>query len=139
MAKDEVRKKFVSTRLSPPEYAEIESAVAKSDSQKTEWLRDAAMEEAENPMPWVTCKFTFEELQNQTVEARFTAPNQADTWLGKFLVRKHRSGKLRIEVCIRIHASLEKAVIRRYWVRQYGADKIERHPYPQIAAFRLIA
>jgi hypothetical protein len=35
----EKRGRFVSTRLSPPEYAEIESAVRSSGETKTEWIR----------------------------------------------------------------------------------------------------
>jgi hypothetical protein len=35
----EKRGKFVSTRLSPPEYAEIETAVRSSGETKTEWIR----------------------------------------------------------------------------------------------------
>ena len=35
----EKRGKFVSTRLSPPEYAEIETAVRASGETKTEWIR----------------------------------------------------------------------------------------------------
>jgi hypothetical protein len=35
----EKRGKFVSTRLSPPEYDEIEIAVKASGEAKTEWIR----------------------------------------------------------------------------------------------------
>jgi hypothetical protein len=36
---EERRGKFVSTRLSPDEYAEIERAIAASGETKTEWIR----------------------------------------------------------------------------------------------------
>jgi len=39
LPKKEKRGKFLSTRLSPPEYAEIESAVRSSGETKTEWIR----------------------------------------------------------------------------------------------------
>jgi hypothetical protein len=39
LPKSEKRGKFVSTRLSPPEYAEIEQAVKASGEAKTEWIR----------------------------------------------------------------------------------------------------
>ena len=39
LPKKEKRGKFLSTRLSPPEYAEIESAVRSSGEAKTEWIR----------------------------------------------------------------------------------------------------
>jgi hypothetical protein len=35
----EKRGRFISTRLSPPEYAEIERAVTASGMAKTEWVR----------------------------------------------------------------------------------------------------
>jgi hypothetical protein len=35
----EKRGKFISTRLSPVEYAEIEKAIAASRETKTEWVR----------------------------------------------------------------------------------------------------
>jgi len=35
----EKRGKFISTRLSPPEYAEIENAIKASGDAKTEWVR----------------------------------------------------------------------------------------------------
>jgi hypothetical protein len=39
LPKNEKRALFVSTRVSPPEYAEIEQAVAISGEAKTEWVR----------------------------------------------------------------------------------------------------
>jgi hypothetical protein len=39
LPKKEKRGKFISTRLSPPEYAEIEQAIAASGDAKTEWVR----------------------------------------------------------------------------------------------------
>jgi hypothetical protein len=39
LPKKEKRGKFISTRLSPPEYAEIERAVRESPDSKTEWVR----------------------------------------------------------------------------------------------------
>jgi len=36
---DEKRGRFVSTRLSPEEYDEIERAIAASGETKTEWIR----------------------------------------------------------------------------------------------------
>jgi len=39
LPKQERRGKFISTRLSPPEYQEIEQAVRASGEAKTEWVR----------------------------------------------------------------------------------------------------
>ena len=39
LPKNEKRGKFISTRLSPPEYAEIEEAIKSSGETKTEWVR----------------------------------------------------------------------------------------------------
>ena len=39
LPKKEKRWKFVSTRLSPDEYDEIERAIASSGDAKTEWIR----------------------------------------------------------------------------------------------------
>jgi hypothetical protein len=39
LPKKEKRGRFISTRLSPPEYAEIEQAIKSSGETKTEWVR----------------------------------------------------------------------------------------------------
>jgi hypothetical protein len=39
LPKKEKRGKFISTRLSPPEYAEIMRAVKESGISKTKWVR----------------------------------------------------------------------------------------------------
>jgi hypothetical protein len=39
LPKKEKRGLFMSTRLSPPEYAEIETAIKSSGETKTEWIR----------------------------------------------------------------------------------------------------
>jgi hypothetical protein len=39
LSKKEKRGRFISTRLSPPEYAEIEAAIKSSGMAKTEWVR----------------------------------------------------------------------------------------------------
>jgi hypothetical protein len=39
LPKKDKRGKFISTRLSPPEYAEIMAAVKSSGLAKTEWVR----------------------------------------------------------------------------------------------------
>jgi hypothetical protein len=39
LPKKEKRGKFISTRLSPPEYAEIEQAAEESGISKTKWVR----------------------------------------------------------------------------------------------------
>ena len=39
LPKKEKRGRFISTRLSPPEYAEIEQAIKTSGEAKTEWVR----------------------------------------------------------------------------------------------------
>jgi len=39
LPKKEKRGKFISTRVSPPEYAEIHQAIRASGIAKTEWVR----------------------------------------------------------------------------------------------------
>jgi len=39
LPKKEKRGKFISTRLSPPEYAEIHAVIKSSGMAKTEWVR----------------------------------------------------------------------------------------------------
>lgn len=39
LPKKEKRGKFISTRLSPVEYAEVEAAIKSSGMAKTEWVR----------------------------------------------------------------------------------------------------
>jgi hypothetical protein len=39
LPKKERRGKFISTRLSPPEYVEVEQAIKASGEAKTEWVR----------------------------------------------------------------------------------------------------
>jgi hypothetical protein len=46
MPKGEARGKFISTRLSPPEYQEITVAIKKSGTTKTEWVRNSLLTSA---------------------------------------------------------------------------------------------
>jgi len=46
--KDEARGRFVSTRVSTPEYQEITEAVKRSGIGKTEWVRNALLSTARN-------------------------------------------------------------------------------------------
>jgi len=46
LRKGEARGKFISTRLSPPEYAEIKSAIRDSGNAKTAWIREALLKVA---------------------------------------------------------------------------------------------
>jgi len=46
LPKQEARGKFVSARLSPPEYMEVVTAARKSGQAKTEWVRDTLLTEA---------------------------------------------------------------------------------------------
>jgi hypothetical protein len=43
MPKGEARGRFISTRLSPPEYQEITAAIKKSGIAKTEWVRNSLL------------------------------------------------------------------------------------------------
>jgi hypothetical protein len=44
--KDEARGRFISTRLSPPEYKEIAEAIKKSGIAKAEWTRNSLLKAA---------------------------------------------------------------------------------------------
>jgi hypothetical protein len=44
--KGQARGKFISTRLSVPEYEEIAAAVKKSGTPKTEWVRNSLLNSA---------------------------------------------------------------------------------------------
>lgn len=48
LAKGEARGKFVSTRVSIPEYQEIAKAVKISGQPKTEWVRNSLLSAARN-------------------------------------------------------------------------------------------
>lgn len=129
---------LIGARFGQEEAARVQEAARRSGQNKSQWLRDTALEETRQPSPWVKSNFTLRDLHGQTVEVRFTGPQHVEEWIGKFLVRQNPAGKLRIEVCILIEATPQKAVLRRYWLGQHGADKIERHPNPEVAAFRLL-
>ena len=61
LAKSEARGRFISTRLSPPEYAAIVRAVKRSGKAKTEWVRDALAGAADNRvlvMPMLRQEYT---------------------------------------------------------------------------------
>lgn len=128
---------LIGARFGQDEARKVQETADKSDFNKSQWLRDTALEEARRPSPWVKSNFTLRELHNRTVEVKFAGPRHIEEWIGKFLVRQNPAGKLRIEVCIMTEATPQKAVLRRYLLGQYGADKIESHPNPEIAAFRL--
>ena len=46
LPKREARGKFVSTRVSPPEYDEITKAIRESKQAKTEWVRTTLLNAA---------------------------------------------------------------------------------------------
>ena len=48
LATGEAKGRFISTRVSDPEYVEIESAVKKSGHPKTEWVRETLLTAARN-------------------------------------------------------------------------------------------
>jgi hypothetical protein len=45
---NEARGKFISTRVSPPEYQEIAKAVRRAGAPKTEWVRTTLLSAARN-------------------------------------------------------------------------------------------
>lgn len=49
LASKQVRGKFVSTRVSTPEYAEITAAVKRGGRPKTEWVRETLLSAARIP------------------------------------------------------------------------------------------
>jgi hypothetical protein len=48
LAKNEAREKFISTRVSTPEYAEITQAIKRDGIKKPEWVRNALLSKARN-------------------------------------------------------------------------------------------
>jgi hypothetical protein len=48
LAKGEARGKFVSTRVSNPEYEEITNAIKREGLKKPDWVRNALLSKARN-------------------------------------------------------------------------------------------
>jgi hypothetical protein len=88
---------------------------------------------------WTTSKWTHADLEFKTVE--FTIPAKGGTLsgTGKFYVSRNPEGLLRIElVTEEAGRHWAERVQTRYQLPQIAVDRIQRHPNPAIADFRLI-
>lgn len=128
----------IGVRLTPGEDNAIQKAIAESGQTKAEWMRTAAVAEAQAKTIWVKSKWSMEDLDDQKVVFRLTAPRLEVKGVGKFLVRRNPRGELAINICVITEATPHQITEVRYYIGQAAADKIERHPEPSVAAFRLL-
>ena len=112
----------------------IDQESAKLNQTKSDWIRNAAIEEVRMPPWWVKSKWKREDLDGKTVEFSLTDKGGKREGMGKFLVRENLSGKIAIYILTRLNI----AEIR-YVLYQGAASKIERHPDLAVAEFRLLA
>jgi hypothetical protein len=128
----------IGVRFNPADDKQIEKAVAKSGQTKPDFIRNAALAETRKPTVWVKSKWTMEQLSGKTVEFALTVPGRRDDGTGKFLVRKNPADELAIDICAIASATRYEMVEIRYHLYQAAADKIELHPNPKVAQFRLL-
>jgi hypothetical protein len=114
----------------------IEEESAKLNQTKSDWVRNAAIEETRMRSWWVKSKWALKDLDGKPVEFTLTDKGGGGKrkGMGKFLVRENMAGKL----CIYIVTQINIAEIR-YVLFQGAANKIERHPDQSVAEFRLLA
>jgi uncharacterized protein (DUF1778 family) len=136
LPKGQARDVQIGVRFTADEDKAIQKAISDSGQSKAEWMRTAAVAQAKTI--WVKSKWSMEELDNQNVEFRLTAPRLQVTGLGKFLVRRNPRGELAINICAITEATRHQITEARYYIGQAAADKIERHPNANVAAFRLL-
>ena len=129
----------IGVRFKPKDARAIDNATANTGQTKVDLIRDAAIAEAKYPPPWVSSKWTIDDLEGKKVQFRLTAPKFRVEGVGEFLVRKNPRGELAIEICAIKSATPCEVVESRFWICQEIADKIERNPEPKVATFRLIA
>jgi hypothetical protein len=143
LAKNQARRKFVSTRLSPPEYVEVATAATGSAVPKTEWLRDAVLLEAKRRPVWLKSKWTVEDLNGKLVEYKLISPLPdgrviVRDGLGEFRVRENSRNEISVDIFGPIVEENGHWTQNRYWLAKGTADKIEFHPNQEKAQFRLI-
>src|SRR5437773_500921 len=88
---------------------------------------------------WVKSKWTVEDLDHKTVEFRLPFKNGIVHGLGEFWVRHNPQGMLAVEVVTDQQGrNWAERVQTRYFLPQIAVDRIDRHPDPSVAAFRLV-
>lgn len=127
-----------SLKISEDDAEAINKAVKKAEDEKPEWMRDALRRQAATPPVWIKSKWTWEDLQDKTVQFRLISPKWRIEGIGKFLMRINPASEVAIEICAIKSATLAEVVEMRFYLYQKVADKIERHPDPTIADFRLL-
>jgi len=138
LPKGEAKAVQLGVRFNPKDGQKIEKAATASGQTNADFVRNAAITETKKPPVWVKTKWTMEELDEKTVEFRLVFPHWRDEGTGQFLVRKNPDGELAIDVCVIASATPYKMVEIRYHLLQPAADKIEKHPNPKAAQFRLL-
>jgi hypothetical protein len=128
----------IGVRFNPKDDKQIDRRVVESGQTKADWVRNAAVAETKVPPVWIKSKWTWEDLRDKTVEFRLIAPRFQVEGMGKFLVRINPAGELAVEICAIESATRSEIVESRFYLFQQVADKIERHPNPAVAAFRLL-
>jgi hypothetical protein len=138
LPKGESKDVQIGVRFNPQDDKEIEREVKKAGQTKSDWVRNAAICDAQVPPIWIKSKWTFEDLKDKTVEFRLISPEWRIKGIGKFLVRINPAGELAVDICAVKSATPYEVVEMRFYLFQKVADKIERHPDKAIADFRLL-
>lgn len=138
LPKGEAKGAQVGVRFKPEDEKLVDKASADSRQTKADYVRNAAIADAKKRPVWVRSKWTMKELDGKTVEFSLIAPGEQHKGTGKFLVRQNPDGKLSIEICATLRATLAEVTEIRYNLHQLVADLLKVHPDPNKAQFLLL-
>ena len=88
---------------------------------------------------WTKSKWSYDDLNDKTVEFRIPARGGMVHGLGRFLVRRNPDGLLAGDATTDIEGrDWAERIFTRYHLPQVAVDRIERHPDQSVAAFLLV-
>jgi hypothetical protein len=134
--KNEAKSQFCGAFFTPDELKFIERARQQTGLDKSKWLRRAAIDAAQ-PVVWVRTRWKQIDLDGKPIEFRLSGPDYFAAGIGTLVVRKNARGELSIQLCLSQAGGANDVEEIRYSLGQGSADRIEPHPNPGIAPFRL--
>jgi len=89
-------------------------------------------------IPWTNSKWRVDDLNFRSVEFQLPMPGKLLQGIGQFLARQNPEGQIAVEIlCDGAGSTAEERIQTRITVPAAGVDRIERHPDPPVALFRL--
>ena len=126
----------------PEELKQLEQARARSGLDMSKFIRQAVDREIKGPPIWVKSKWKAEELDEQYIEfvLRSKVPEgiRVLEGVGRLSVRENDRGEIAVDIFTHREERANEAISTRIWLSQEAVDRIELHPKPERAKFRLL-